>query len=156
MSKHLVTWEEFHTNARKLAIKLLPETKWKGIIAISRGGLAPAAILARELGIRHVETISVVSYTEHFSQDESKEVKILNKPDHDGDGFIIIDDLVDTGNTIKELKKIFPKGYFVTLYAKPAGVKLVDSYVEDIPQDTWIELPWDMSIQYIDPIYKIK
>ncbi|MDI5303878.1 hypothetical protein MJN76_32015, partial [Salmonella enterica subsp. enterica serovar Anatum] len=42
---------------RKLASRLMPSEQWKGIIAVSRGGLVPGALLARELGIRHVDTV---------------------------------------------------------------------------------------------------
>ena len=50
--KYVVTWDMFQMHARKLAERLLPATQWKGIIAVSRGGLFPAAVLARELNMR--------------------------------------------------------------------------------------------------------
>ncbi len=52
--KYVVTWDMLQIHARKLASRLLPVEQWKGIIAVSRGGLVPGALLARELGIRHV------------------------------------------------------------------------------------------------------
>ena len=41
------------------------------------------------------------------------------------------------------IREMYPKAHFVTIFAKPAGRPLVDDYVVDIPQDTWIEQPWD-------------
>ena len=35
---------------------------WRAVVAITRGGMAPAMIVARELDIRTVDTISVKSY----------------------------------------------------------------------------------------------
>ncbi len=49
--KYVVTWDMLQIHARKLASRLLPVEQWKGIIAVSRGGLVPGALLARELGV---------------------------------------------------------------------------------------------------------
>ena len=138
--KYVVTWDMFHMHARKLSERLLPASQWKGVIAVSRGGLFPAAVLARELGIRHVETVCIASY----NHDEQGELQVLHaaQTDNGGEGFIVIDDLVDTGNTARAIRQMYPNARFVTVFAKPAGAELVDDYVVDIPQNTWIEQPW--------------
>ncbi|HEA3248151.1 TPA: xanthine phosphoribosyltransferase, partial [Pasteurella multocida] len=138
--KYVVTWDMFQMHARKLSERLLPASQWKGIIAVSRGGLFPAAVLARELGIRHIETVCIASYHDHVEQGE---LKVLHRAEGDGEGFIVVDDLVDTGNTARAIRDMYPKAKFVTVFAKPAGAALVDDYVIDIPQNTWIEQPWD-------------
>lgn len=119
-------------HARKLAHRLLPADKWTGIIAVSRGGLVPAGLLARELGIRYVDTVCISSY----DHDNQREMKVLKRAEGDGEGFIVVDDLVDTGGTAKAIRDMYPKAHFVTIFAKPAGRPLVDDYVVDIPQDT--------------------
>ncbi len=119
-------------HARKLASRLMPSEQWKGIIAVSRGGLVPGALLARELGIRHVDTVCISSY----DHDNQRELKVLKRAEGDGEGFIVIDDLVDTGGTAVAIREMYPKAHFVTIFAKPAGRPLVDDYVIDIPQDT--------------------
>ncbi len=146
--KYVVTWDMLQMQARKLAQRLLPATQWKGIIAVSRGGLVPAAILARELGIRHVDTLCISSY-DHDSQHE---LKVLKHPEGDGEGFIIVDDLVDTGNTAIIIRNMYPKAHLVTIFAKPAGKSLIDDYLVEIPQDTWIEQPWDMAVTFVSPL----
>ncbi|MBL3243992.1 xanthine phosphoribosyltransferase, partial [Klebsiella pneumoniae] len=93
--KYVVTWDMLQIHARKLASRLLPVEQWKGIIAVSRGGLVPGALLARELGIRHVDTVCISSY----DHDNQRELKVLKRAEGDGEGFIVIDDLVDTGGT---------------------------------------------------------
>ena len=65
---------------------------------------------------------------------------------------VVIDDLVDTGGTAVAIREMYPKAHFVTIFAKPAGRPLVDDYVVDIPQDTWIEQPWDMGVVFVPPI----
>ncbi|HDR1545318.1 TPA: xanthine phosphoribosyltransferase, partial [Pasteurella multocida] len=136
-------------HARKLSERLLPASQWKGIIAVSRGGLFPAAVLARELGIRHIETVCIASYHDHVEQGE---LKVLHRAEGDGEGFIVVDDLVDTGNTARAIRDMYPKAKFVTVFAKPAGAALVDDYVIDIPQNTWIEQPWDLGLTFIPPL----
>lgn len=147
--KYVVTWDMFQMHARKLSERLLPASQWKGIIAVSRGGLFPAAVLARELGVRHVETVCIASYHDHVEQGE---LKVLHRAEGDGEGFIVVDDLVDTGNTARAIREMYPKARFVTVFAKPAGAPLVDDYVIDIPQDTWIEQPWDLGLTFVPPL----
>jgi len=146
--KYVVTWDMLQIHARKLAQRLLPAEQWKGIIAVSRGGLVPGALLARELGIRHVDTVCISSY----DHDNQRELTVLKRAEGDGEGFIVIDDLVDTGGTAVAIREMYPKAHFVTIFAKPAGQPLVDDYVIDIPQDTWIEQPWDMGVVFVPPL----
>ena len=146
--KYVVTWDMLQIHARKLAARLMPSEQWKGIIAVSRGGLVPGALLARELGIRHVDTVCISSY----DHDNQRELKVLKRAEGDGEGFIVIDDLVDTGGTAVAIREMYPKAHFVTIFAKPAGRPLVDDYVIDIPQHTCIEQPWDMGVVFVPPI----
>jgi xanthine phosphoribosyltransferase len=138
-----VTWEELHRNAKALAWRLADLRQWKGIIAITRGGLVPAAIIARELNIRVVETISVKSYDDKTQGS----IQVLKAPDAVTDGgkdWMLIDDLVDTGKTAAYVRKMLPEAHFATLYAKPAGRPLVDTFITEVSQDTWIYFPWDL------------
>jgi xanthine phosphoribosyltransferase len=143
-----VGWDELHRNARALAWRLLDRGHWKGIIAITRGGLVPAAIVARELDIRLVDTICIASY------DDRKQANavILKSVPGDGEGWLIVDDLVDTGRTARIVRDMLPKAHFATIYAKPAGRPLVDTYITEVSQDTWILFPWDIDLQYAPPI----
>ena len=149
--KYVVTWDMFQMHVRKLSERLLPASQWKGIIAVSRGGLFPAAVLARELGLRHIETVCIASYHDHNNQGELQVLHAAQVPDG-GEGFIVVDDLVDTGNTARAIRQMYPNAKFVTVFAKPAGAELVDDYVIDIPQNTWIEQPWDLGLTFVPPL----
>lgn len=149
--KYLVTWDMLQVHGKALSQHLIGRQEWKGIIAVSRGGLVPAAIVARELNIRYVDTLCIASYHDHLHQTDMELIKESNVPNN-GEGFIVIDDLVDSGNTAKMIRKLYPKAYFVTICAKPQGKPLVDYSVVDIPQDTWIEQPWDTSVQFVPPL----
>ena len=150
-----IAWEELHRNARALAWRLLDHGPWKGIIAITRGGLVPAAIIARELDIRLIDTICISSYDQLETGVEASQqgqLKLLKGFDGDGDGFLLIDDLVDTGKTAAAVRAMVPKATFATVYAKPAGKSTVDMYVTEVSQDTWIRFPWDMAQSFATPI----
>ena len=144
-----VTWEQLHRDSRALAWRLLEHEYFKGIVAITRGGLVPAAIVARELDIRLLETVCVSSYD---WQDHRGEVEILKPLDMDGDGWLLIDDLVDTGKTARTVRDMLPKAHFATVYAKPQGRPVVDTYITEVSQYTWILFPWDSEPQFIHPI----
>ncbi|HCQ67157.1 MAG TPA: xanthine phosphoribosyltransferase [Rhodobacteraceae bacterium] len=151
-----ISWDQIHRDSRALAWRLDkqgPGTDgaWKAVVAITRGGMAPAMIISRELDIRVVDTISVKSYNH---QDQGEAV-VLKAPDMevvgDGEGVLIIDDLVDTGKTLEVVRKLLPKAHFATVYAKPKGKPMVESYITEVSQDTWIFFPWDMALQYVEP-----
>jgi xanthine phosphoribosyltransferase len=149
MATHYLTisWEQFHRDAKALAEILTGRGTWRGIVAISRGGLVPAAIIARALNIRVVETVSVVAYDQlTLGQEEVLgEPRVTKLPDFagDGEGFLIIDDLVDTGTTARVVRGLLPKARFACVYAKPAGRGLADDVLMEVSQDTWIILPWE-------------
>jgi xanthine phosphoribosyltransferase len=146
-----VSWEELHRATRELAARQLPASQWRGIIAVSRGGLVPAAIVARELNLRLVESVCVSSY-DHTSQREQVSLLKDVSCSDDGEGFLVVDDLVDTGNTLKFLRQRLPKAKFITVYAKPEGMHLVDDFAADLDQQTWIHFPWDMQLHYVAPL----
>ncbi len=143
-----VSWEQLHRDAKALAWRLSEKGPWTQIVAITRGGLVPAAIVARELELRLVDTICVSSY-DH--QDQGN-IRVLKEVPGDGTDTLIVDDLVDTGKTAKLVRDMLPKAHFAAVYAKPAGRPLVDTFITEVSQDTWIHFPWDLGLQFVQPI----
>ncbi|MFO1033053.1 MAG: xanthine phosphoribosyltransferase [Hyphomicrobiales bacterium] len=149
-----VSWDQFHRDARALAWRLSGAGPFRALVGITRGGMVPAAVVARELGIRVVETVCIASY----DYDKQGEISVLKKVaaevigSDQGAGVLIVDDLVDTGATARVVREMLPKAHFATVYAKPSGRPLVDTFVTEVSQDTWIYLPWDMDLQFAPPI----
>lgn len=151
-----VSWDQLHRDARALAWRLDGAGpgeggSWRAMVAVTRGGMVPAMIVARELSIRTVDTISVKSYR----KDSQGEIELLKAPDAelmaDGEGILIIDDLVDSGRTLELVRDLYPKAHRATVYAKPQGKPVTQTYVTEVSQDTWIFFPWDMALQYVEP-----
>ena len=152
-----VSWDQFHRDARALAWRLAGAGPFSAVVAITRGGLVPAGIVARELDIRIIETVCVASYHDYKSQGPLKVLKGVAKEvaalgGGDGKGVLIVDDLVDTGRTAKVVREILPKAHFATVYAKPMGRPLVDTFITEVSQDTWIYFPWDTGLAFQPPI----
>lgn len=144
-----ISWDQLHRDSKALAWRLLDMDFFEGIVAVTRGGLVPAAIIARELDIRLVDTVCIASYS---WQDRQGEIEVLKPIQSNGEGWLIIDDLVDTGNTARAVREMLPKAHFATVYAKPAGRPLVDTFITEVSQDTWILFPWDSESQFVQPI----
>ncbi len=148
-----VSWDQFHRDARALAWRLSSAGPFEGIVAVTRGGLVPAAIVARELDVRIIETVCVASY-DHIAQGELRVLKTIadSVGGGGGKGVLIVDDLVDTGKTARVVRDMVPAAHFATVYAKPMGRPLVDTSIPEVPQDTWIFFPWDTGLAFQPPI----
>ena len=152
-----VSWDQFHRDCRALTWRLNEVGPFHAVIAITRGGLVPAAIIARELGIRLIETVCVASYHDYREQgglDVLKPVspEIVNLAGGKGSAVLVIDDLVDTGKTGRLVRDMMPDAHFATVYAKPKGRPLVDTFITEVSQDTWIFFPWDTALSFQPPI----
>ena len=70
-----------HRDAKALAWRLLELGPWKGMVAVTRGGLAPAAIVARALDIRLIETVCVIGYgPDDYNPQQANETQSSSLP----------------------------------------------------------------------------
>ena len=151
---YTVTWDQLHRDSKALAWRLVGMAPFRGIVAITRGGLIPAAIVARELDCRLIDTVSVVTYEE----ETRGEPQLLKPPAAagDGTGWLLVDDLVDTGTTARVVRALMPRAHFATVYAKPQGRPAVDTFITEVSQDTWILFPWDQEAVMAKTIIELK
>ncbi len=147
-----VSWSQLQQDCRALALELIGHGPWDGIVAVTRGGMVPAAIVARELDIHLIETLGISSY-DWQKQDEPEVLKIAGGV-RGGKGWLVIDDLVDTGSTARVIRKLLPLAHLAVVYAKPEGKPLVDSFVTAVAQDTWVLFPWDSEPHFIAPLFQ--
>src|SRR3954465_1321720 len=151
-----VSGDEFHPDARALAWRLAEAGPFEAIVCITRGGMVPAAIVARELGIRVIETVCVASYN-HTTQGDLKGLKPV-APESGAlagggaKGVLVIDDLVDTGQTARLVRNVLPDAHYAAVYAKPMGRRLVGAFSTEVSQATWIFFPWDPGLAFQPPI----
>lgn len=139
---HVVTWHEAHRHATDLASRLHPLGPWRGMVAVTRGGLVPAAIVARALQITHIETICLSSY----DGQQRGALRVVKEPPAsvaDGREWLVIDDVADSGATAAECRRMLPAAHHAAVYIKPAGRPYIDTYLQEFPQDVWIDFPWE-------------
>jgi xanthine phosphoribosyltransferase len=141
-AKITLTWDDVKKHSLALAKKIGTMKNLKGIVCVARGGLVPTAIIANALNIRNVKSVAVVSY--HGMEQQSAEMLGSVDTILDGEGWVFIDDLADTGQTAKLLKKRYPGAKLAVPFAKPAGKALCDYIGTDMPQDIWVEFPWEI------------
>jgi xanthine phosphoribosyltransferase len=149
-----VSWDQFHRDSRALAWRLHAAGPFETVVCITRGGLVPAAVVARELNVRVIETVCIASYQNYKNEGALKVLKNV-APEivgTGGKGVLVVDDLVDTGKTAKIVREILPAAHFATVYAKPMGRPQVDTFVTEVSQDTWIYFPWDTGLAFQPPI----
>jgi len=151
-----VSWTELHRDAKALAWRLVDTGPYKGLIAITRGGLVPAAIVARELELRLIDTICCSTYEKTKRGAKVEVLKGTQAEADKGEDWLIVDDLVDTGVTAERVRQMLPKAHFATVYAKPAGKPMVDTFITEVSQDTWILFPWDQEAVMSTPIVELK
>ena len=139
--KYFISWEEFHSHTKQLAKILQKKGDFDRIVSVSRGGLLPAGILAYEMNIRSCDTINISGYDEDFRRDDS-EMEYSIALSNINERTIFVDDLADTGRTIKIIKKQYPQAHIACVYAKPKGQKCPDTFFLALPEK-WVVFPWD-------------
>lgn len=152
-----VSWDQFHRDARALAWRLSGAGPFEAMIAVTRGGLVPAAVIARELGIRVIDTLCVSSYSHTSQVSEPSVLKgisdaVARLGGGTGKGLLVVEDLVDTGKTARIVRDLVPQAHLAAVYAKPMGKPLVDTFITEVSQDTWIFFPWDTGLSFQPPI----
>ena len=131
-----VSWDQFHRDCRALTWRLNEVGPFHAIIAITRGGLVPAAI-TKQGDLKVLKGVSA---------------EVAKLGSGTGKGLLIVDDLVDTGKTGRLVRSMMPDAHFAAVYAKPQGKPLVDTFITEVSQDTWIHFPWDTALSFQPPI----
>lgn len=142
-NKIYIKWDEFHQHVKNLCQKIKASGEYNKIVAISRGGLIPAGIIAYELNIRNTEAINISSYDNYYERRNDEDIEISGHLENVDSQTLIVDDLSDSGRTFKILRAIYPQGKYVAVYTKEKGEPLVDIYEKKLPDD-WIVFPWDI------------
>ncbi len=140
--KYYISWNDFHQDVKALAAKIKTAGTFNKIIAISRGGLLPAGILAYELDIRNSQAINISSYDNDESRrDEDIEIE-CNVSDVD-EHTLIVDDLSDSGRTFRLMRRLLPRAVYAAVYVKEQGKSEADIFTRQVPE-SWVVFPWDV------------
>lgn len=139
-----ITWEQLYSDSKWLAAQLALLPRFDGILAIARGGLIPAAIVANQLGIEYVDTLGLRSY-EGMKRGPVNVIKRVSPDTRAIARLLVIDDLVDTGSSMLFMRKEISHAHYAAVYAKPLGRSAADTVAREVAQDVWLHFPWELS-----------
>jgi len=145
MGKQYLKWEDIVQWSHDLAdeiVKDCPNLSRITLVAVSRGGLIPTQLIAYKLDIRDVRVVKLVSYDNNHQRDEIEDISTDEL--FDADSVYVIDDVADSGATIKYLRSKYPLAKYCTLLKKTCCQEQPDFCVkEGVSADTWVVFPWD-------------
>jgi hypoxanthine phosphoribosyltransferase len=125
-------------------------------VAISRGGLIPAALLSQITGQRNIDTICVSRYDENKKEKEIDCMDCKNFKHLRNQNVLIIDDLLDHGRTmdyvINIIKMYGPKRLnTAVLYWKERSIIEPDFYISMCENNMWINFNWEKDQDFVLP-----
>lgn len=150
--KQYLNWNQV-SNSITIASHYFKHRDIEYIIAMAKGGLVPARLMARHLDIKQIYSFGINFYD---MQDNKMDAPIIyqnleNVKFFPNANVLIVDDIIDMGDSIKyvknEIKKINQIGeiYVYSLCVKESTPKevLPDFYSSCHPADCWVVMPWE-------------
>ena len=158
-SKINLSWESIEQDI-SLLVEKVKDFHPTCILGVANGGMIPATLLAKQLKVDKLLSCNLKSYQEDKPREgahsESDVVKTISFPEwsmlREEDRVLIVDDLVDTGLTLKQIKQYNniinyeqpeKNWVFATLYNKPKSIFKPDYTVRELDNDAWIVFPWE-------------
>lgn len=144
-----ITWQEVNRSLRAAADIFKSEgVKPKAIVGISRGGLIPAVILSHLLDVPRVEFVRISTYE---GKKKLREAKVTDQSEGFaelvgsglGKDVVIVDDIVDSGDTIQLLSRALPHALVAVLVAKEGKQDLCNIASTICPPSCWVVFPWE-------------
>ena len=152
MEKLDYPYEDFLTDTKILTQKI--EWEFDTIIAIARGGLSLAQLLGEYYDLRAVYSINTIGYEDTQKLDS---VQVFNLPQlQDAKRVLIVDDIVDSGDTLIEVLKVLSEAYpYVTfktasLFYKKSAKIAPNWYVKEAKE--WVDFFWTVDMLKNDNI----
>ena len=147
MQKIYYPYEEYKQDLKTLIQKI--DQPFDAILGIARGGLSMAQMLGEYYDLREVYAINTIGYDDTEKKDS---VEVFNIPDlKSAKQVLIVDDIVDRGDTLVEVLKVLNKKYpavtFLTaslFYKKTAKITPI-WYVKE--PEGWIEFFWSEDLR---------
>ena len=121
MEKLYLSWKDIEDAIENLAYQIKnSDESIEAVTGLPRGGLIPAVLLSHKLGVPYIS----------MSDDDSEQY----------DSILIVDDICDTGETLKEYHQFFTTA---TIHHKQSAMVKPDFYYSLASQDKWIVYPWE-------------
>jgi len=150
MNKTYIDWNQIYRDIDNLSMLVALKKKPDAIVAIGRGGLIPATILSYNLNIKVIQNFQIESYE---GETNTGVHKLWQSPEFhfveafSGKNILVVDDLADSGNTLRLVKRFFEYKninlLFATLYTKKGTAFTPDVSLREYSTEEWIVFPWE-------------
>ncbi len=146
----VVTWDDIVSWTRELAERIsgsgwMPDV----VVAIARGGYVPARLLCDFLGVSDMVSVQVVHWPSAAQVAEKAYVKYGANVDLSGKRALIVDDIIDTGDSVA-LAREYVEGCCRPAELRTAALQVItsvakfipDYYVVEVREWAWFQYPW--------------
>ena len=148
MEKYYYSYEEFAQDCKKLS-QMVQSFEPDTLLAVARGGLTLGHFMAQALDTRRLFALNSIHYEKEKKLDT---IEVFNIPDlSSAKNVLIIDDIVDSGDTLAEVVKVLKEQYpncnykVVTIFYKPTASIQADFALKEATE--WIDFFWE-----VDPL----
>jgi hypoxanthine phosphoribosyltransferase len=141
-----ISWSEYGNLAEALAEKVRANgKKYDLVIGIARGGIPVAMVVSDHLNVK-IDFVNVKSYNDIGKRTPPKILSTLTET-VEGKDVLLVDDLVDQGDTMAYLKRYLgdqkPKILeTAVMFKKPWSKTEPDYYLESVTE--WIVFPFEL------------
>ncbi|BCS92914.1 phosphoribosyltransferase [Metallosphaera javensis (ex Sakai et al. 2022)] len=158
----VVTWEEIVKLSEMLSEKIKAEFTPDIIIAVARGGLVPARLLADSLGVIDVLSLKVEHWIVTASHTPEARIKYPYKVDLSDKKVLIVDDITDTGDSLILTSKYVGENFSprvmktATLQHIETSSKFKPDFFAQLVTDwAWFMYPWNYWEDEINLVKKL-
>ena len=148
MDKYYYGYDEFVPDVLELTKKVReydPDT----LLAVARGGLTLGHFMAQAMDTRNLFALNSIHYDKSTKLDT---IEIFNIPDLSrSKKVLVIDDIIDSGETLQELIRILQKKYprvqfrLATIFYKPTAIIKADFTLKEAHD--WIDFFWEKDVE---------
>ena len=141
-----ISWSDYGNLAAALAEKIRASSKhYDLVVGIARGGIPVAMAVADHLNVK-IDFVNVKSYTDFGNRTSPRILSTLTE-DIEGKDILLVDDLVDQGETLTSMKKYLgdmkPRTLdSAVMFKKPWSKTDPDYYLESVTE--WVVFPFEL------------
>ena len=144
----IMSWDLFNELAKKVAVKMNEDNCSPDfMVGLARGGWVLSRVLCDYLGIKDLVSLKVEHWGVTATPDGTAQIKYPIKIDLTGRDVVIVDDITDTGESMKValeyIKTLSPKTLKTAALRNIHGSTFTPDYFGDDISWRWVVFPWN-------------
>ena len=143
-----LSWSDVE-QAVNIILNRIGNKKYDYVIGIANGGLIPATLIAKKLGLKTM-SVGVESYNNRDIKNLTlwSEINKIWYIQQHNDICLLVDDISDSGKSFNYVKNSYLKNQEIlcdtaSLVVKPKTTFMPDYFAMNVHTDTWVKFPWE-------------